>query len=258
MRALLRHQRSIVRGEGGMAMVTALLAVIVASILGVTVVNLSIHTSQSSAYDKARTQAVHAAEAGLDTAMSHFAAVTVGTLPCTLSGQLNATPVATYSVALTYYAAYPLSGTALPCSGGFLNSTTVPGGVALTSTGSVTGWQNGTVQRQMQSELSLDPVYGSFGKAIFSDQTPGIANRLTVNGENGNDADVLTNGNWKCSNSLTIYGSVYVQGTAAWSNSCRTTVDLWTNGNISFSNSARADHDIKSSTGSLTMGNSSS
>jgi hypothetical protein len=110
----------------------------------------------------------------------------------------------------------------------------------------------------MQSELSLEPIYGTFGKAIFSDQTPGIANRLTVYGEDGNDADVLTNVNFNCTNSLTVYGSIYIQGTATLSNSCRTTQDLWANGNISMSNTARADHDIKSSTGNLTMGNSSS
>jgi Tfp pilus assembly protein PilX len=257
MGALRNRIAGRVGDERGMAMITALMAVLVASMLGAVVMDLSVHTSQASAYDRARTQSVHAAEAGLDQAMAHFAAVSIDTLPCNISGTLNATPVATFSVDLTYYAAYPLTGTALPCSGGYLSSTTVPHGVALESTGTVTGWQDGTVERHMQSELSLEPVYGTFDKAIFSDQTPGIANRLTVYGEDGNDADVLTNGDFNCTNSLTVYGSVYAQGTASLSNSCRTTQDLWANGAISMANSARADHDIKSSTGSLTMGGSS-
>ncbi|MEN3271717.1 MAG: hypothetical protein V7636_478 [Actinomycetota bacterium] len=257
MRTVLRH---LERDERGIAMVTALMTVVVASLLGAVVMNLSMHTTQASAYDRARTQSVHAAEAGLDQAMSHFATSTIATLPCVVSGQLNATPVATFTVNITYYPTYPLVGAAMACDATthLLGGTTRPAGALLESTGTVTGWQTNTVERHMQSEVSLSPIFGTFDKAIFSDQTPSTANRLTVNGENGNDADVLTNGSWSCSNTMTVYGSIYVQGTVSLSNSCHYTDDLWANGNVAMSQSSRVDHDVKSSTGSLTLSNSAS
>jgi hypothetical protein len=257
MRSLRSLMTGRLRDERGMAMVTALLASVVAMILGATVMQLSIHTSRGSAYDRARTQAVHAAEAGLDQAMSHFATTAVAALPCELAGTLNATPVANWSVQIDYYATHPPSGSPLPCVSGFLDADSVPGSAALESTGTVTGWEDGTVERFMQSQVSMEPIYGTFDKAIFSDNSPGITNNLQVNGENGNDADVLTNGNFVCSNSLTVYGSIYAQGSATLSNSCHTTSDLWANGSISMSNTSRADHDVMSSTGSLTMGGNS-
>lgn len=246
------------RDERGIAMVTALMVVVVASLLGAVVMNLSMHSTQSSAYDRARTQSIHAAEAGLDQAMSHFASVGISTLPCTISGSLNATPVANWSVAITYYSSYPLVGTAMTCANGYLTGTTAPGGAALEATGTVAGWADGTVERHMQSEVALSPVHGAFNKAIFSDQSPSITNNITIYGENGNDADFLSNSNWSCTNSMTIYGTIYVQGTASLNNSCRTASDLWARDDITMASSARVDHDAKSSTGSMTMSNSSS
>jgi hypothetical protein len=259
MDPLLLKVRRAAGGEGGFALVTALLSVIVASLLGILVMDLSVHATRSSAYDRSRTQAVHAAEAGLDATMSMFASTSTGSLPCRLTGSLNATPVATWSVAITYYPSYPLVGTAMSCGvNGYLPSATAPGGAELVATGSVSGWPTGTVERQMQMEVSLSAVHGTFNKAIFSNGSPIITSNITVYGENGNDADFITNSNWSCQNSLTVYGSIYVQGTAAMSNTCRTAVDLWANGNVTMSSSARVDHDLKSSTGSVTMSQSSS
>lgn len=258
MTTLLTRVRNGSRDEHGIAMITALMAVLVASLLGAVVMNLSMHTTQASAYDRARTQSIHAAEAGLDQAMSHFASAAITTLPCTISGVLNATPVANWSVTITYYTSFPLVGTPMTCVNGFLTGTTAPGGAALESTGSVVGWRAGTVERHMQSEVSLSPVHGAFNKAIFSDQSPSITNNITVYGEHGNDADFLSNSNWSCTNSLMIYGNIYVQGTASMSNSCHTAADLWARDALSMSSSSRVDHDAKSSTGGMTMTNSSS
>jgi hypothetical protein len=245
-----------VRDERGFAMVTALLATIVAATLGIMVVQLSIHATNVSAHDKARTQSIHAAEAGLDVALSHFGSS--GTLPCALSGTLNATPPATYSVTINYYASYPFVGTPMTCSGGYVSSALKPAGATLRSAGNVSGWQSQTVERYMEAEITMDPIRGAFNKAIFSNNTPVITSNITVYGENGNDADMISNADWNCQNSLTVYGSIYVQGSATMTNTCRTAVDLWANGSVTMSSSARIDHDAKSSTGSLTMSQSSS
>jgi len=253
MRALRQHLTRTVAGESGFAMITAVLAIVVASLLGIVIMNLSFHTAQSSAFDRSRTQAVHAAEAGLDVVLSSFEDWSTGELPCTVTGTMSAEPVATWSVEVTYYPAYPLIDAPLACVGGYLPGTTEPGGARLLSMGSVTNYPTGTIERFMEMNVSLSPIIGAFNKAIFSDQAPQITNNVTVYGENGNDADIYTNGNWVCSNALMVYGSIYAQGTASLSNTCRSAVDLWANGSITMTNSARIDHDVKSSTGSLTM-----
>ena len=256
MERFFRNARRRATDEHGFAMVTALLAIAVAMILGITVMQTSLHTTHASAYERARTQSVHAAEAGLDVVQSSLSAT--ATLPCNVSGTLTGTPAATWTATITYYPSYPLTGTPLSCVSGYLPTTSVPGGAMIDSVGSVTNWPTGTVQRTMQTEIKMTPEYGAFNKAIFSQQTPTINNNLTIYGENGNNADVISNTDWVCANSLTVYGSLYVQGTASMANSCRTVVDLWANGNVTMSNSAKVDHDLKSSTGTLTLNQSAS
>jgi hypothetical protein len=108
----------------------------------------------------------------------------------------------------------------------------------------------------MQTEIRLNPVYGGFGFAIFSDTGLNLQNNLTVTGNAGNDGDLYTNGPFICSNGTTDYGSVSTQGAATLSNSCNLIQDLRANGAISMSNTAHVGHDATSSTGSITMSNS--
>jgi hypothetical protein len=258
MGALQRRLRRGAADEGGFAMVTAVLAIVVASLLGIVIMNLSFHTAEASAFERSRTQSVHAAEAGLDVVLASFEDWSTGELPCTVSGTMTAEPVATWSVDITYYPAYPLIDAPLACVDGYLPATSEPGGARLLANGSVTNYPTGTVERFMEMNVSMSPIMGAFNKAIFSDQAPIISNNVTVYGENGNDADVYTNGSWTCSNSLMVYGSIYAQGSASMSNTCRAAVDLWANGSVTMSNQARIDHDVKSSTGSLTMSQSAS
>lgn len=257
MTTFLHLLRRRTGGERGFAMVSALLAVVVASILGVTVMQLSLHTQQTSSYERARTQAIHAAEAGLDIALEQFEDTATGALPCAISGSLTATPVASWAVEITYYPAYPLVDAPLTCTDDYLSTSLDPGGAAITATGSVEDGVSGTVERYMETQVQLSPVYGAFNKAIFSDETPEITSNITVYGENGNDADFLTNSDWTCQNSLTVYGSIYIQGTAALNNSCRTLVDLWALDSITMAQSSRVDHNAISSNGGLTMSNNS-
>ena len=54
------------RDEQGIAMVTGLIVALVVLFLSLVVVNLSVHNTATSARDRDRTQAINAAEAGLD------------------------------------------------------------------------------------------------------------------------------------------------------------------------------------------------
>src|SRR5437763_2444961 len=113
-----------------------------------------------------------------------------------------------------------------------------------------------TGKRTMQAEVRLSPTYASLSQAIFSNSTPSIANNTVINGHQGNDANIYTNANFVCNNSVTDHGSVYAQGTGALSQTCHVGGDFWANGTISMSNSALVDGNARSSNGSITLNNS--
>ncbi|MCA1727150.1 MAG: hypothetical protein LC722_05725, partial [Actinobacteria bacterium] len=54
------------RDEEGIAMITAMLVGMVTLSLSLVSVQLAVHNSGQSSYDRKRVQAIHAAEAGLD------------------------------------------------------------------------------------------------------------------------------------------------------------------------------------------------
>ena len=239
------------RDDRGFALITALLVVVIATFLGATAVGLAVHGQDSSGEDRARTQAVHAAEAGLDLAMQTISSATAATLPCTTTGSTSLSPAATWSAQISYYGTFPPSGGPLPCTAG-TGVTGTPLTAVIVSTGSI-GVTGGTVERAMQAQTKLTALYGTFDKAIFSEGSPDITNRLNLLGFNGNDANFYTNGNWTCSNQTTVNGSVVAQGFVAMSNSCYVANDIWANGAITMENIAKGDHDAISSTSTMTM-----
>ncbi|MBW8827733.1 MAG: hypothetical protein JF603_15470 [Acidobacteria bacterium] len=238
-------------------MVTALLAVTVATALGVTAMQLALHSGDASAFDRARTQAIHAAEAGLDATNGRISRSSGDALPCTGNGTTSATPSAAWSVVVSYFQVYPPSGAPLTCkAGGLLPPGTTPRGVQVRSTAAVKV-AGGTVTRVMQSQGQITPVYGAFTEAVFSDSTPGLTNQLNLHGYEGNDADFYTNGNWSCPNQTTVSGTIIARGTISVSNSCSVAVDVWAGGSVSLSNRAYVAHDAVSSTSSVAMANNS-
>jgi hypothetical protein len=241
--------------ERGVAMITALLTSMVVLSLGLVVVGLSEHNSYQSSRDRNRTQAIDAAEGGIDATLFSLGSTALGSLPCTIDTTLPTTPAAKYHVAIDYYSTYPPSGSALACP---LPANTVPAGATITSTGTaVVTTAPLAVSRTMETQVRLTPIRGGFGKAIFSDTGLNLQNNLTVNGNVGNDGDLYTNGNFTCGNSSNIKGSVNAQGTGALSNSCTLAQDFWVNGTMTMTQTSSVGHDATSSVSSLTMSNSS-
>lgn len=240
--------------EDGVAMITALLVTVVASVLGVTAVQLAQHNDTASAADRARAQAIHAAEAGLEVSLQRVETSATSALPCGMTGTLNARGGASWSTSLTYYDAYPMTAASVvPCTfGGTLAGDIPVFAVQVVSTGAVpvTG---GTVERVMETQAQLTPRRGLFDKALFSIESPDISNNLTIWGQVGNDANFFTSGDWHCKNTFRIEGSLYVQGVLQMDNSCSVAVDAWATDSISMYQSARIDHDAISSVGSLTI-----
>src|SRR5919108_170230 len=192
--------------ERGVAMVTALLATLVVASLGLVVLQLSAHNASTSALDRKRVQAVDAAEAGID---AYF----------------PLTPGAHYHVTVELYSTWPPTGSPLACP-----PSVDPAAAKVTSVGTaVSPGSSVAVSRTMQSEVRLVPQYPQTAFGVFSDTGLNFQNKLTMNGNVGNDANAYTNGNFTMANNTVIAGSVYAQGTASVTNGV-VKGDIWSNG----------------------------
>lgn len=237
--------------DDGVAMISFLMIMVIVSTTAVAAYQVSRHDIDRMTLSQRRVSNVGAAEAGLDLALSMLGSAP---LPCTVTGTLDANPqVGEYSVAISYYATYPATGSPLGCTQGIGPSAT-PATALLRSVG--TAGATSSTSRTMEALARLTAVpTGSLDKALFSDRSFTPTNNVTVHGNVGNDADLYTNGNFTCANNETIKGSVYSQGTLTASNNCTVQVDYHARGNVSLTNNVSIGHDVKSSRGNITMSN---
>lgn len=241
--------RAVHRDERGMAMITALLITVVVFILASVAVGLSVYNNNQSARDRARLQTIDAAEAGINQATRTVEGSTLVTLPCTISGQLDANPPVRYQVAVTYYATYPPSGTPMSCP-----PTAAPAAATFSSLGTSTG--SSQAPRKMVSQVRLTPRYGGFDTAIFADTGLTTANNLDISGNEGNDADIYTNGNVNCDNSMALAGTLYAQGQVSMGNTCSVAEDVYAREAITMANNSVIGHDAISARSSIQLSNS--
>jgi hypothetical protein len=236
-------------------MVTALLVSMVLLFLSVAVVALSLHNSTQSALDRKRVQAIDAAEAGIDGYMSMLTG-TSGSATCApIDADLQTTPPAHYHVDITLYSTWPpANGTQITCQNPL---SAQPLGALVVSKGTAVNTGNPTaVSRTMEMEIRLAPIYGGFGKAIFSDTGLNIQNKFTLNGNQGNDGDVYTNGNYIEANNSVIGGSAYAQGYADISQGV-VKANVWANNYVNLSNAIQVFGNATSSTSSITLSSNS-
>lgn len=238
------------RDENGFAMVFAVLVVFVVVTLSITVLSLSIHNSEQSAYDRRRVTSVVAAEAGVDDAWNRIQTTAPESLPCTThTGSVEAEPgPATFSAAYTWYR--DATGT-IPFGPGECPDQTanIPASVLVTSTGRTSA----TVPRQVQAFMTLTPNYGGFDAAILSVTNTTFSNTFTVTGLTGSDGDIyITSGDLTITNSPTIYGNVYVPvGSASMSNGSQIVGNLWALDEVTINNPATVTGNVISSTSSI-------
>ena len=239
------------RDESGMAMVVALMVIAVAALLAVLAASLAFHGQSTSQVDRKRTQAIAAAEAGLDNALLR---VTSTTLPCTSTTPANLQTQPTtssYTVTYTYYDSYPPTGPALTSCPPALG---VAKAVEITAKGTTNAKVFG--DRSMQALAKLTAVPGTaFNKAIYASGTLTISNNTLVNGQVGDDGDIYTNQAFTCANSLTVHGSVSTQAGATLSNTCTIANDLYAKNDVVGSGNGSIGHDVKSSQGNITIDN---
>src|SRR6266508_2093911 len=84
-------------------MITAVLVTFVVMIMAGTAVSLSLHSSQQSANDRRRVDAIQAAEAGLDYYFSYLQSTGAGPMSCSITQTLTNSPASTFTVTPTFY-----------------------------------------------------------------------------------------------------------------------------------------------------------
>jgi hypothetical protein len=241
------------RGEQGIAMVTAMLAIVVVLSLSIAVVGLALHNGSGSSADRKRVQAIAAAEAGIDAYVSAMQTSTGAATCNTMDANLPTTPAAHYHVEITLYSTWPpQASSVLPCPPGVtpLAAKVVSKGTAVTTASAV------AVSRTMETEIRLLPQYGGLGQAVFSDRVLDFQNQFTLNGNLGNDGDVYTNGNFALENNTSIAGSVYAQGSATIGQGI-VRKDVWAKNAVSLSSGIQVFGNATSSASSINLSNNS-
>ncbi|HSH58935.1 MAG TPA: hypothetical protein VK988_04695 [Acidimicrobiales bacterium] len=237
-------------------MITAIMVAFVVTVLGAASVQIAVHNSEASGHDRRRTQAVAAAEAGIDYYLSHLSSNVTSSVQCTLSGTLTASPAGTFSVKTVFYdsAGSPLPST----SGSQCPLAANPSAVMVSSVGRASAGSKPA--RTMQAYATLSPAATApFNNAgsIFADKNLSISATATLGGSQYSDADVYTNGNFSLASRSVLYGNVYAQGTATLEANSEVKRDVWANGSVTMSGSARIRGNATSSTSSITLGGQS-
>lgn len=225
-------------------MIVVLLVSMVLVSLSLAVFQLSLHATDSAAFDNKRLQAITAAETGIDDFLGSVEDA-VGQAVCDPeTGELVATR-ATWSATVQIF---DEAGVELACT-----DDAEPDTALVTAVGTIGATQH--VSRTMQAHVRLSPIYGGFGNAIFAEQGLSLVNQLTVLGNVGDDADLYTNGDFTTSNNTEVHGQVYAQGAALLENSGTVFTGVWANDEVHMANSVTVFGAVTSSTSSITLEN---
>jgi hypothetical protein len=208
--------------EDGVAMVISLMVAFVILILSTVVVAQSIHTLDSSGYDRRRLTSVNAAEAGTNFYYQYFQTTPAVSLSCSaITRTVSSAPAtSSFTATPTYYNA---SGTVMNCP---FTDSNYPAYVLVNSVGTTSSG----AQRTFQSYIKLTPNYGGFDGALFSNSgNVTFGNNFNLYGNSGNNADVyVVSGNYTENQNSNVRGSVYVaNGSATMGNTAQIQGDLW-------------------------------
>lgn len=243
--------------ERGVAMIISIAVAFIVLLLSTVVVAQSIHSLESSGYDRERLLSVNAAEAGtnywyafLETTppatMATNGGCNAGTGKLTIGDVVQSGPsLAAFSSVGTFYATN--GSTEMNCS--TFTDTNYPSFVKVLSTGTI----NGSPNRTIETYVRLTPNYGGFGAAILAVNGTTVTNNFTVSGNSGNDGDIfILNGNLVVANGMTLYGNVYVPtGTATFQNNSVVKGSVWARDDVDVENPATIEGAALSSAGDI-------
>jgi hypothetical protein len=203
------------RDERGIGIVSALMVVLVVFAIGALWVNLSVHQAEESTLERARESARHAAEAGVNRAMSELAASASYAGGGGLQNLTDGTNVvAQYEIV----------------------SVTQPGPDPNTRYIVARGWApsqaKARARRRLEAQVQLVPNDG-FRYALFA--APGgitTSNNLTVTG------DVYSSTNLSLSNNAKVTGTITSRGSVTTSNNSTIGGDIRALGNVTLNNAS--------------------
>ena len=220
--------------EDGVAMIVSLMVAFVVLMMSVIVVAQSIHSLDSSGYDRQRLLSVNAAESGTNHWYQYLQTTPLVSLDCSTKVEdIDTGPaVATFEAAATFYAAD--GATVMDCA--TFSETTFPSYALISSLGMVSDQTPRTIETLMR----LTPNYGGFGAALLAVNATTFGNNFDIYGSSGNDGDIyVLNGDLTITNSPNIRGNVYVpQGRATLSNNNTVWGNLWARDDITINNPA--------------------
>jgi hypothetical protein len=237
--------------EKGVALVVAIMVSFVVFLLSVAVINQAINNVENSAADRTRLTSVNAAEAGLNWFFNHFEKTAVGSLrTAPYSETVGSGPnQVSFTATPTYYS--DPAGTTL--YSGAYTSGDPPKSVKIASVGTSS---DGT-QRRMESFIALEAVYGGLQGAMIANSSTTFSNNFTVNGNNGNDGDVVVmTGNFSAPSGLeSVHGSLtVVNGTASIGTNLHLYGNVWAKNSVTVNHpQAQVDGYGRSSTAGVTV-----
>ncbi len=249
--------RKLHRDEGGVALIMAMMVAFVVLLLSIYVLGQATHNQQQAAYDRDRLTAANAAEAGLDWWYQKVQNTVVENLPLTAyTGSVISGPnTVSFTATPTFYKDDKGStGQEWPV-GVQPTATNYPKSVKIVSVGTASDGST----RTMETFMALHPVYGGFDGALIANSNTTFTNNFTVNGNAGNDGDiVILNGNFNAPSGLvTVKGSIYV-GTPGYFANIGTQLhvygQVWATGQVTINHpQALVDLDAKSTSAGVTV-----
>ena len=244
------------RDERGVTLIFALLVAFVVLMLSIYVLAQATHNQTQAAQDRKRLTAQNAAEAGLNWFFNN-----IQNAPASSSSSMQMTPFTgnvisgPNSVSFTATPTYFSDTTGVTPFSGALTATHFPLSVKVVSVGTASDGS----KRQMETFLALHPIYGGYDGAMIANSNTTFVNNFTINGNSGNDGDiVILNGSYTSpSGNQTVHGNIYVStpgATATLSSAIHVFGSVWSEGSLSVSHSqAVIDGDAKSTSGSVTV-----
>jgi len=173
------------REERGVAMIVALMVSFVVLMLSIYVLDQAVHNQRQAAYDRERLTAQGGAEAGVNYWYNTIQNSAVANLPmAAYTGAVSSGP---NSVSFTATPTYYSDTTGTTVFSGALSSSNYPKSVRIVSVGTASDGS----QRAVQSFLVLHAIYGGFDGALIANATTTVRNNVTINGNAGNDGDIL-------------------------------------------------------------------
>jgi hypothetical protein len=255
--------------ERGAALIVALLVTFVVLLLSLFVVQLSLHNTTASSYDRMRVQSLTAAEAGVNDFFNVLQRTPPERLPCNIPGiGLHLGPVtgsiqifpgtASYAVEVHYYDA-STPPVELDCA--LLGQDNPPAAASVASTGTT----NGTVPRKMQAWVNLiKHRSGGFNAAIVADKGMCVSGNYTVDDPGTSfSADLYVNSGNLCIGSqqggnMTVEGKIFVHdGSVSLGGNTAVRNDVWAWSSVSLADTQTSVQGSVISSSSSLSGNGS-